>query len=99
MAIVWNWSFNPTKPKVAICPAPSLQSAQVCRPSACHERPVEFSYYKDKNQLEVDIVMESGNLVAEVEVKAGATVMPSDFRGLRRLKEASGERPVSGVVP
>ena len=60
---------------------------------------MEFSYYKDKNQLEVDIVMESGNLVAEVEVKAGATVMPSDFRGLRRLKEASGERPASGVVP
>ena len=42
--------------------------------------------------------MESGNRVAGVEVKAGATVTGSDFRGLRRLKDACGERFAAGVV-
>jgi hypothetical protein len=36
--------------------------------------------------------------VAGVEVKAGATVTAADFRGLRKLKEASGKRFASGVV-
>ena len=60
--------------------------------------PVEFFHYRDKDQIEVDIVMESGNRVAGVEVKAGATVTGSDFRGLRRLKDACGERFAAGVV-
>ena len=42
--------------------------------------------------------MESGTLVAGVEVKAGATVTQSDFRGLRRLKDACGDRFAAGVV-
>ena len=60
--------------------------------------PVEFFHYRDKDQVEVDIVMESGSRVAGVEVKAGATVTVSDFRGLRRLKDACGERFAAGVV-
>lgn len=36
--------------------------------------------------------------VAGLEVKASATVTSSDFRGLRRLREASGRRFVAGVV-
>jgi hypothetical protein len=33
-----------------------------------------------------------------VEVKASATVTTADFRGLRRLKEAAGDRFAAGVV-
>ena len=36
--------------------------------------------------------------MAGVEVKAAATVTPSDFRGLRKLKKAAGNRFVAGVV-
>ncbi len=68
------------------------------RQAASHISPVEFFHYRDKDKVEVDIVMESGTLVAGVEVKAGATVTPSDFRGLRRLKDASGDRFAAGVV-
>ena len=60
--------------------------------------PVEFFHYRDKDQYEVDVVLESGGRVAGVEVKAGATVTASDFRGLRRLKEAGGSRFASGAV-
>ena len=60
--------------------------------------PVEFFHYRDKQQIEVDIVMEYSDLVAGVEVKAGATVTQSDFRGLRRLKDACGAHFAAGVV-
>ena len=69
------------------------------RQAVCQEAPLEFYHYRDKDQVEVDIVIERGTMaVAGVEVKAAATVTPSDFRGLRRLMKAAGDRFASGVV-
>ncbi len=61
--------------------------------------PSTFHHYRDKDQVEVDIVIERGALaVAGVEVKAGATVRNSDFRGLRKLATIAGSRFKGGVV-
>ncbi len=69
------------------------------RQASWNPNPVSFFHYRDKDQIEVDIVVERGpNAVAGVEVKAGATVRPSDFRGLRRLKKVVGDRFTAGVV-
>ncbi|KXW59367.1 ATP-binding protein [Ferrovum myxofaciens] len=60
---------------------------------------ITFYHFRDKEGTEVDIVLEgSGQRVAGVEVKAAATVTASDFRGLRKLKESTGERFAGGVV-
>lgn len=59
----------------------------------------EFFHHRDRDDFEVDIVIEFGSTaVAGIEVKAGATVTESDFRGLRKLREAAGQRFKSGVV-
>ena len=68
------------------------------RQAGWHDGPVSFFHYRDKDQVEVDIVLERGRLVAGVEVKAGATVTSSDFRGLRRLKDDAGGDFAAGVV-
>ena len=68
------------------------------RQATWHDGAVDFFHYRDKDQVEVDIVLEHGRRVAGVEVKAGATVTNSDFRGLRRLKEASGDAFAAGAV-
>ncbi len=69
------------------------------RQSVCQEAPLEFCHYRDKDQAEVDIVIERGaGEVAGVEVKASATVTRSDFRGLRKLRKAAGDRFAAGVV-
>jgi predicted AAA+ superfamily ATPase len=61
--------------------------------------PIEFFHYRDRDDFEVDIVLEFGSAaVAGVEVKAAATVVESDFRGLRKLREAAAQRFKSGVV-
>ena len=63
------------------------------------ESGAELYHYRTKDRFEVDIVLEdaSGRIVG-VEVKASATLGPSDFRGLRSLAEATGDRFVRGVV-
>ncbi|MBL9140822.1 MAG: DUF4143 domain-containing protein, partial [Phycisphaerae bacterium] len=69
------------------------------RQSSAMEDPIDFSHFRDKDGAEVDIVLEhSGSRLSGVEVKASSTVHSTDFRGLRRLREASGKRFVCGVV-
>ena len=69
------------------------------RQGSWHEDPIRFHHFRDKDMVEVDIVLERGaGQVAGVEVKAAATVTTADFRGLRKLKEASGKRFAGGVV-
>lgn len=60
---------------------------------------VEFFHFRDRDDFEVDIVLEQGRAaVAGVEVKAAASVNDSDLRGLRKLRDAAGPRFKSGVV-
>ena len=60
---------------------------------------LNFYHFRDKDGAEVDIVLEmSGQQVAGIEIKAAATVTASDFRGLRKLRQASGKRFSAGVV-
>jgi uncharacterized protein len=61
--------------------------------------PISFFHFRDRDGAEVDLVLERGaQALAGVEVKAGATVTDKDFRGLRKLREAAGERFAAGVV-
>ena len=69
------------------------------RQASWHDADIQFHHFRDKDMAEVDIVLERGaGQLAGVEVKAAATVTASDFRGLRRLREASGKRFAGGVV-
>jgi len=61
--------------------------------------PTEFFHFRDRDGVEVDIVLEQGaGSIAGIEVKAAASVAESDFRGLRKLKELAGPRFARGVV-
>jgi len=69
------------------------------RQASWHEESVAFHHFRDKDGVEVDIVLEgSGQRLAGVEVKASATVTAADFKGLKKLKEAVSERFAAGVV-
>lgn len=69
------------------------------RQASWHEDEIRFHYYRDRDGIEIDMVLERGNQeLAGVEIKAASTVTASDFRGLHKLKEAAGKRFISGVV-
>ena len=69
------------------------------RQASWHEDPLSFFHFRDKDGVEVDIVIERGpRAVAAVEVKASATVRAADFSGIRKLKATVGRNFAGGVV-
>ena len=59
----------------------------------------QLLYYRDHDQFEVDVVVENscGQLIG-VEIKASASIGPSDMRGLKRLASVAGDRLKLGVI-
>ena len=58
-----------------------------------------LAHYRDKDQVEVDFVLESPmREIIGVEVKAAATVQARDFKGLRRLQAHTGKDFITGIV-
>ena len=69
------------------------------RQASARPQPLTFHHFRDRDDFEVDIVLEQGaTAVAGIEVKAAATVRESDLRGLRKLRDAAGARFAAGVV-
>jgi len=69
------------------------------RQSTAYPEALAFHHFRDRDGVEVDLVIEQGPLaLAGVEVKASSTVGEADFRGLRRLREAAGNAFRAGVV-
>ena len=62
-------------------------------------QPVRLYHYRDRDQYEVDAILESaaGEIVA-CEVKAAETVRSQDFRGIERLRRQLGDQLVAGIV-
>lgn len=56
-------------------------------------------HYRDRDQREVDLVLEhaDGRLIA-IEIKAAASAVASDFKGLRYLRDRIGNRFVAGCL-
>jgi len=72
---------------------------ELLRQASWNEVPHRFTHFRQKDGAEVDIVLERGaGQVVGVEVKLSATVVGKDFRGLRKLQEATGSRFKAGVV-
>lgn len=63
------------------------------------DEPLSFFHYRDKDQVEVDLIIENaiGDCYA-IEVKASATLSARDFNGLKRFKNIAGDRFKSGIL-
>ena len=73
--------------------------AEIAKAAALSDEATAIRHYRDKDRLEVDLVLErSPDRVVGIEVKAGATARPEDFKGLVRLERAAGDRFACGIV-
>lgn len=72
---------------------------ELVRQASWAEEDLKFYHFRDKDQYEVDIVIEqgSGGIIA-VEVKASATIRKKDFIGLKKLQTLTGEAWKLGIV-
>lgn len=71
---------------------------EVAKQAGWADRPVELAQYRDRDQREVDLVLERGRDVVAIEVKATATPTPSHARHLAFLRDRVGERFRCGIV-
>lgn len=63
------------------------------------DEPWTIYYYRDKDQIEVDFVLENhASKIIGIEVKASHTVFNHDFRGLRKLANLADKNWLSGIV-
>ncbi|MBI5658745.1 MAG: ATP-binding protein [Nitrosomonadales bacterium] len=77
----------------------SFVYAELRKQASWLDADMAFYHYRDKDQYEVDIVMENGDgRLLGIEVKAAATVVNKDFNGLRRLQRVAGERFHRGIL-
>lgn len=72
---------------------------EVLKAAEAGGRSISLYHYRDKDQNEVDLVLEDeiGRIVG-LEIKAAATVRPADFAGLRKLAAATGKHFCLGAV-
>ena len=59
---------------------------------------LEFSHFRNRDDHEVDIVIERDNSLVGIEIKASSTVRTEDFRGLKKLHEIAGDNFSCGIV-
>ena len=63
------------------------------------ELQISLYHFRDQDRHEVDFVLERDDgFIVGIEVKANATVVSSDFSGLRKLAEVCGVKFAYGVV-
>lgn len=63
------------------------------------DEPLHFFHYRDKDKVEVDIIIENGiGDCFAVEVKAAATLNAKDFAGLKRFQNVAGKRFKLGIL-
>lgn len=74
-------------------------ATEVARQVAWQDNAPRQFHYRDRDGREVDVVLERrGGSVVAIEVKSSASASPSDFRGLRHLRDKLGDRFKGGVV-
>lgn len=59
---------------------------------------LRFSHYRDKDQVEVDLVIEQGKKIWGIEVKKAASFQQKDGAGLNRLAAQAGKQFQGGVL-
>lgn len=80
---------------------PLLESfvvGELAKQATWSERPVRLAQYRDRDQREVDVIIERGQQIVAVEVKATATPRPRDARHMAYLRDRVGDRFVMGLV-
>ena len=63
------------------------------------EEKLYFSHYRDKDKVEIDIIIENSlDEIIAIEVKAASTINQKDLTGLKKLKEIAKNRFKIGVL-
>ena len=57
-------------------------------------QPARLFFYRDSNQVEVDLLEEKGSHIELTEIKAARTVLSKQLKGLDRVQQLIKDQPV-----
>ncbi len=101
---VWYWDYIETITQRDVRELTRIQGLNaipnlLAMAAAQSVRSPVFHHFRNRDGVEVDLVLERGpDKVSAVDVKLSATVTTKDFRGLRKIQSALGNRFKSGIV-
>jgi hypothetical protein len=102
MSAVLNWSFDKVRLDGSLNGKliETLVYAQLAALLESDEEDYQLYHYRDREQREVDFIVESeDDSVIGIEVKAGSSVGPGDFRHLKWFQaNLAQDRPFQGLV-
>ncbi|MFT4035065.1 MAG: ATP-binding protein [Patulibacter sp.] len=74
-------------------------AAELLRQRTWSRQRFDLFHYRDRDGVEVDLVLEFGDgRIIAIEVKSAASFSSKQFAGLSRLRERLGDRFVAGIV-
>ncbi len=76
----------------------SFTVQQIIAQAAWTDPDLRFGHYRDKDKVEVDLVITQGRKTWGIEIKASASVKPGDANGLNRLAAHCGNDFQAGIV-
>lgn len=69
------------------------------RQASSSNKPYKFYHFRDRYGVEADMIIElGGSKLAGIEIKAGASIISSDFKALRKIKAAHEDRFTFGAL-
>lgn len=71
---------------------------EIAKQATWAELPVTIGQYRDRDQREIDVVIERGTNIVCVEIKATATPQPHHARHMAYVRDRLGDRFVQGIV-
>lgn len=71
---------------------------EIAKQAGWAQRPVRLSHFRDRDQREVDLVLERGREVIGIEIKANSSPVRAHAKHLAYLRDRLGERFVAGIV-
>jgi predicted AAA+ superfamily ATPase len=73
--------------------------AELLKSISIQEESWDIFHYRDKDQVEVDFVLETPDRkIIGIEVKASSTIFSHDFNGLKKLSTVAGKHWLTGIV-
>jgi predicted AAA+ superfamily ATPase len=77
----------------------TFAATELLRQADAEDDPVQLHHYRDRDQREVDLIIErrDGAIIA-IEIKAAASIHQRDARGLQYLRDRLGTRFIAGAL-
>ena len=72
--------------------------AELLKQRLIQSRSPDLYFWRDKSQLEIDVILDQGSQLMPIEIKKGKTIVSDFFKNLTRWRELARDKAAPGVL-